>query len=50
MGILGKAAGVVDDTTGGTYTDHIAKGEDAVRQGLDSLDGDQGDLPRTPPS
>lgn len=50
MGILDQVADVVDDKTGGRFTDHIDMGEDAVRQGLDSLDGDQGDLPRTPPS
>jgi MT0933-like antitoxin protein len=40
-----KAAGMVDDKTGGRYTDKIDKGADAAKTGLDKLDGKDDDIP-----
>lgn len=41
---LDKAAGVVDDKTGGKFTDKIEGGVDKAKDGLDSLDGKNDDI------
>lgn len=42
---IDKAAGFVDDKTGGKFTDKIDKGAEAAKTGLDKLDGQQDDIP-----
>ena len=40
-----KAADVADDKTGGQYTEHIDTGADKIKDGVDSLDGKNDDIP-----
>ena len=41
---LEKAGSLVDEKTGGTYTDKIDQGVDRAKDGLDSLDGKDDDI------
>jgi hypothetical protein len=46
---LDKAAGVIDEKTGGKYSDKIDKGVAKAKDGLDKLDGkNDDDLPDSP--
>ena len=45
---LDKAAGVVDEKTGGKYSDKIEQGVAKAKEGLDKLDGKDDDIPDTP--
>lgn len=40
---LDKAGSTIDERTGGQHSEHIDKGTDKAREGLDGLDGQQGD-------
>lgn len=40
-----KAADVADERTGGQYGEHIDTGADKVKDGVDSLDGKDDDIP-----
>jgi len=42
---LDKAGDFVDDKTGGQYSDKIDAGVDKAKEGLDSLDGQDDDIP-----
>ena len=41
---LDKAADIVDDKTGGKYSDKIAQGVDKAKDALDGLDGADDDI------
>ena len=43
---LDKAGEIVDQKTGGKYTDKIATGKTKAREQLDNLDGRKDDFPR----
>ena len=45
---IDKAAGMVDDKTGGKHTDKIAKATSKARDALDSLDGKDDDIGPSP--
>ena len=40
-----KAAEVIDDKTGGKYSDKIEQGTEKVKDALDGLDGNDDDIP-----
>jgi hypothetical protein len=42
---IDKAAGVAEDKTGGKFDDKIEAGADKLKDGLDSLDGKDDDIP-----
>jgi hypothetical protein len=37
-----KAGDIIDDKTSGKYAEQVDKGQDAAREGLDNLSGDDG--------
>jgi hypothetical protein len=41
---VSKAGDVIDEKTGGKYTDKIKQGEQKVDDGLDSMDGKNDDI------
>ena len=45
---IDKAGNVIDQKTGGKYTDKIATGQQKVREGLDKVDGKKDDFPPPP--
>ncbi len=47
---IGKASKFVSNRTGGKYDQHIAKGSDSLRSGLDKLDNKSDDFGGVPPS
>jgi hypothetical protein len=50
---IDKAGSVIDQKTGGKYSDKIAAGQQKVREGLDKVEGRKDDFPpppRTPSS
>ena len=42
---LDKAAGLIDDKTGGKHTDKIDAGVEKAKDALDNLDGKNDDIP-----
>jgi hypothetical protein len=47
---IDKAGAVIDQKTGGKYSDKIATGKQKVREGLDKVDGKRDDFPPAPPT